>query len=286
MRNSRTTGRRRSESWPQAVSNPLRVGRIAFSNVAPVYTAFDAGAVPVSARFITGVPSSLNAQLDHGELDAGPVSAAYYLRHAERYTIVPDVCIAARDEVLSVALVSTLPPGLLAGKPIAVTRDSASGLALLNLLLRQRYGIDPVFDPVDDPLAAARAGRPTLMIGDRALDARDLFPPSHLYDLAQLWNDWTALPMVFAVWVARNDIVAERPHDVAALGAAFAASVAWSQGHTSEVIAAAQAIAPRSTALYERYFATLSYTFDAEARAGLTRFASELGFPEVSHVGR
>ena len=265
------------------MSNPLRVGRIAYTNVAPVYTAFDIGAVPVEARFVTGVPSTLNALLGRGELDAGPVSAAFYLRHADRYTLIPDVCIAARDEVLSVILVSALPPGLLANTPIAVTRDSASGLALLDLLLRRRYGIDPTFDPVDDPIAAARAGRPTLLIGDRALDARQAFAPSHCYDLAELWNDWTAVPMVFAVWVARNEVIAERPEDVIKLGTAFAQSVEWSLSHADEVIAAAQGMAPRDAALYEKYFSTLSYTFDAEARAGLARFASELGYSEVFH---
>ena len=266
--------------------SPLRVGRIAYTNVAPVYTAFDTGAIPTDAQFITGVPSVLNAKLDCGELDAGPVSAAYYLRHADRFTLIPEVCIAARDEVLSVSLVSALPPGLLANTPIAVTRDSASGLALLNLLLRKRYGIDPRFEPVDDPIDAARAGRPTLVIGDRALDARAIFPPSHLYDLAELWNDWTAVPMVFAVWVARKEISAERPVEVAALGALFARSIAWSSTHMDEVIAGAQRLAPRDCALYTKYFSTLSYTFDDAARAGLARFASELGFSEVLHVGR
>ena len=269
------------------MSKPLRVGRIAYTNVAPVYTAFDTGAIPTDTQFITGVPSVLNAKLHRGELDAGPVSAAYYLRHADRFTLIPDVCIAARDEVLSVSLVSALPPGLLANTPIAVTRDSASGLALLNLLLRRRYGIDPRFEPVDDPIDAARAGRPTLVIGDRALDARAIFPPSHLYDLAELWNDWTAVPMVFAVWVARKEISAERPVEIAALGALFARSVAWSSTHLDEVIAGAQHLAPRDFALYKKYFSTLSYTFDAEARAGLARFASELGYSEVfHHVGR
>lgn len=269
------------------MSNPLRVGRIAYTNVTPVYAAFDTGAVPVDARFVTGVPSALNVLLDRGAIDAGPVSAAYYLRHADRYTLIPDVCIAARDEVLSVILVSALPPGLLANTPIAVTRDSASGLALLNLLLRRRYGIEPTFEPVEDPLAAARAGRPTLLIGDRALDARQAFAPSHCYDLAQLWNDWTAVPMVFAVWVARNEVVTERREDVAKLGSAFARSIEWSLAHPDEVIAAAQRMAPRDTALYKKYFSTLSYRFDDEARAGLARFASELGYSEVfHHVGR
>lgn len=267
------------------MSDSLRVGRIAYTNVAPVYTAFDSGAVTVDARFVTGVPTDLNAKLDHAELDAGPVSAAYYLRHADRYTLIPSVCIAARDEVLSVVLVSALPPGLLANKPIAVTRDSASGLALLNLLLRRRYGIEPIFEPVDDPLASARDGRPTLLIGDRALDARQIFAPSHIYDLAQLWNDWTGVSMVFAVWVARASVAANRPDEVAALGGAFARSVEWSESHMDEVIAAAQRLAPRDTALYAKYFSTLTYTFDAEARAGLARFASELGYSEALHVG-
>jgi chorismate dehydratase len=34
--------------------------------------------------------------------------------------------------------------------------------------------------------------------------------PVFVYDLGQLWNTFTGLPFVFALWIARNDAVREK----------------------------------------------------------------------------
>jgi chorismate dehydratase len=42
-----------------------------------------------------------------------------------------------------------------------------------------------------------------LMIGDRAM--KDHFPGySRVWDLGEVWREWTGLPFVFAMWVARD----------------------------------------------------------------------------------
>jgi chorismate dehydratase len=255
----------------------LRVGRIAYTNVTPVETAFDTGAVARVADIVTDVPSALNAALDARELDAGPMSAAQYLRHQARYVRLGDIGIIARREVLSVLLVSPTPPSLLDGAAIAVTRDSASGRALLEALLNARYGVRATFPVSDDPLGEALAGKPALLIGDAALDAREAFPPEHVHDLGLAWNAWTALPMVFAVWVVRREIAAARPDEVATLADAYARARAWGEAHPAEIVAAATRVHPRATGFYERYFTTLDYHVDASAEAGLTRFAEVIG---------
>lgn len=255
----------------------LRVGRIAYTNVAPVETAFDVGAVTRAANVVTGVPAALNAALDADELDAGPMSAAQYLHHSARYARLGDIGIIARREVLSVLLVSPTAPSLLNGAAIAVTRDSASARALLEALLRARYGVHATFPVSDDPLGEARAGKPALLIGDAALDAREQFPAEHVHDLGLAWNAWTGLPMVFAVWVVRREIAAARPHEVAALADAYRQARAWGQTHPEEIVAAATRVHPRAAGFYERYFTTLDYHVDAAAEAGLTRFAEAIG---------
>ncbi len=267
-------------------SPPLRVGRIAYTNVAPVETAFDCGAVIRDAVVHTAVPATLNASLASGELDAGPVSAAFYLRHTAELALLGDTCIAARGDVISVVLASSRPPTLLADTAIAVTRDSASGLALLDVILRRRYAVDAVFDPVDDAMTAALAGRPALLIGDAAIEIRDRVPPSDMYDLGRAWFDWTGLPMVFAVWAVRRDVAAQRPDDIAALAQAYTAARAWGQAHRPQVIAAARQLRPRDAAFYEHYFSTLFYELDDTARAGLARFGTELAPLEVPRVAR
>jgi chorismate dehydratase len=281
------TGRRRKRirnSRTPVSESRLRVGRISYTNVAPIETAFDLGAVERPAIVRSGRPAMLNAMLSAGELDVSPVSAAHYLANASTLALLGDCGITARAAAISVVFVCRRPPALLNDATIAVTRDSASGLALLGAVLRGRHGVQARYEPVDDPIAAAVAGRPTLLIGDDAITIRDRVAASDVHDLGTAWNEWTNLPMVFAVWAVRRDVLAQRPAEVAALGESFAQARAWGADHRGEVVAAAMAQRPRDRAFYERYFSTLTYVIDASARSGLARFAIEIANPEVRRV--
>ncbi len=251
----------------------LRYGRIAYVNVAPIETAFDAGAVVRDADVVTDVPTRLNAALLAGELDVAAVSAAHYLEHRNTLELVGDLCIAADGPVRSVLLLSPVPPALLDGASIAITAQSATGRSLLATLLEKLQRVQPTYEVVDDALTAAANGRPALVIGDDALVARKICRPACIYDLGEAWRAWTGLPFVFAVWAARREVLATRPGDVDALAAALAQGRAWGNAHRDAVVDAAIAKAPYHRALYDDYFARLSYTLDARALRGLEHFA-------------
>lgn len=264
----------------------LRVGRICYTNVAPVETAFDVGAVARQATMRSAAPNVLNAMLSAGELDVSPISAAHYLANMERLALLSDVGIVARSAATSVVLVSRRPPALLAGASIAVTRDSASGLALLRAVLRGRYGVDADYEAVDDPIAAAIAGRPTLLIGDNAIAVRDNVDAGDVHDLGTAWNSWTNLPMAFAVWAVRKDVLARRPGEIVALAEAYSWARAWGADHSAKVVDAAMRQCPRDHAFYETYFSTLTYTLDARAHDGLNRLAREIANLQSPPVAR
>jgi chorismate dehydratase len=269
------------------VSNaPLRVGRIAYTNVAPIETAFDAGAVVRAATVTSAAPSVLNAALSAGELDVSPVSAAHYLRHRAELELFGDCAVAARGKVISVVLVSARPPSLLAGASIAVTGDSATGRALIESVLLGRYGVRATFERVDDPTAVALTGRPTLLIGDAAIAIYGRVAPETIYDLGSAWFDWTGLPMVYAVWAVRREIVATRAADLRRLVDAYTAARAWGRIHREAVIDAALIQRPHDREFYENYYTTLHYELTSDARSGLARFASELATLEAVHVTR
>ena len=225
----------------------------------------------------------------------GPISAAFYARHADELMLVDGPCVGARDYARSVLLVSQAPPHVLDGVEIAVTRESATGRALLQILLERRYGVRATFVSTEDPMYAAQMHQPTLLIGDQAIDAAQRFDPEHCYDLAHLWHEWTEADMVFAVWVMRRDSYDQRPHELDAAVAALAAAQMWGESHLADVIARAQAIRPRPAGFYENYYTdALNYRLDLSARAGLARFIAELDAvglmpgvlrtPEVSRV--
>jgi chorismate dehydratase len=254
----------------------LRYGRIPYVNVAPIETAFDAGALARDVEIVVGVPTALNAALAEGAIDVAPISAAHYLRHRERYAPLADLCIAADGPVRSVVLAAPRPPHLLGEAEIAVTRDSASGRALLETILRRFPAVRARYAVVDDALAAARAGQATLLIGDDALSARAELAPAQVYDLGEAWREWTGLPFVFAIWSVRRELLERAPADVAALAGALVAARAWGEEHRAAVIDAAVAQRPGHRALYDDYFIRLSYTLGDRARRGLEHFASLL----------
>jgi chorismate dehydratase len=263
----------------------LRYGRIAYVNVFPVEAAFDAGAVTRDVEVLPAVPAQLNAAMSAGEIDAGAISAAHYLANREHFARLGDLCIVADGPVRTVLFCSPRPPALLGEATVALTSHSASGRALLATLLASFPDVKPRYEVVDDALAAARAGRPTLVIGDDALIARAELPPAQVHDLGEAWRFWTGLPFVFAVWAVRRETLAERPDEVEALSRALVAARDWGDANRDAVIDAAIAVKPYHRALYVDYFTRLSYRLDERAEQGLERF-STLFRPEALRVAR
>ncbi len=263
----------------------LRCGRIKYTNDLPVYAAFDAGAIAYPGRLHADVPSRLNAMLLGGELDLSPVSAFTWASNAGELVLLSDLCIGARDEVVSVVLISKSPPALLDGVAVHLTEESATGRNLLRVILERRYGIAPRYVDEPRPYERAVAGEPTLLIGDSAIDAIEHFPADCVYDLGKLWHEWTGQQTVFAVWAARRDVYERDPQGVHACMHALTDAYTWSRSHAADVIAMAQRAIPRPQGFYEMYYGKLNFMFHAAARNGLAAYCRELvaigAIPEI-----
>ncbi len=254
----------------------LRCGRIKYTNDLPIYAAFDAGAISYPGTLHADTPARLNAMLLGGELDLSPISAFTWAANSQNLVLLPDLCIGARDEVVSVVLVSPTPPAMLDGAPVFVAEESASGRNLLRIILERRYGLRPTYVNEPQPLRRAEHGDATLLIGDSAIDAIERFPSDSVYDLGRLWHEWTGKQTVFAVWAARRDLYLR---DAAAVGACMHAltdSYTWSRAHSHEVIARAQHTIPRPLGFYESYYGKLNFMLHAAAQSGLAAYCEEL----------
>jgi chorismate dehydratase len=254
----------------------LRCGRIKYTNDLPIYAAFDAGAIAYPGTLHADVPARLNGMLLGGELDVSPVSAFAWAAHADELVLLPDLCIGARDEVVSVVLVAPVAPPALGDATVYVTAESASGRNLLRVLLERRYGLHPSYEAVDDPLERAGAGEPALLIGDAAIDARERFAPERCYDLGKLWHEWTGHQTVFAVWAARRDAYARDPEAIRSCMHALTDAYTWSRSHVQYVVDAAQRAIARPAGFYESYYGKLNFTFHSAAQSGLAAFCREL----------
>lgn len=247
-----------------------------YVNDLPIYAAVDEGVVEYPGTLVADVPARLNEMMREGELDMGPVSAFEYAIDADRYVLLPDLCIGARDEIVSVLMISKTPPALLDGVRIATTTESASGKNLLRILLERRYGVKAEFVEVDDPLEHARAGEPAMVIGDAAIDAAFEFPSEYVYDLGTLWRDWTGEQSITAVWVARRDVYEQRLDEVRACLHALTDAYSWGRAYPERVVALAQSQRPRPAGFYQIYYGKLNFTFHSAAQRGLAAYCREL----------
>lgn len=254
----------------------LRCGRIRYTNDLPVYAAFDAGVIAYPGTLHADVPARLNAMLLAGELDLSPISAFTWAANSEELILLPDLCIGARDDVVSVVLVSSKPPAQLGGERVFVSHESASGRYLLRVILERRYGVRARFVDEAVPLERACEGEPSLLIGDAAIDAIERFPAESVYDLGRLWHEWTGQQTVFAVWAARRTAFERNPKAVQACMHALTDSYTWSRAHMDEVIALAQRAIPRQPGFYETYYGKLNFMFHAAARNGLAAYSRKL----------
>jgi chorismate dehydratase len=176
-----------------------RIGAVRYLNTKPlIYGLTD---LMPNADLVLDLPSRLADGLADGTLDVALIPSIEYLRDPA-YTIVSDACIACRGPVLSVKLFSRVPVAEI--RSLALDEGSRTSVALIRILLGQRYEIEPRLEPL--PIGAAVAdvdADAVLVIGDRAMHSPGGGPFAEVWDLGDEWVRDTGLPFVFAMWVAR-----------------------------------------------------------------------------------
>jgi chorismate dehydratase len=246
----------------------IRLGRIAYVNMAPVFFRLDA-----DVDEVPGVPTELNARLLAGEIDLAPISSIEYGRNAGRLRVLPRLCVSSEGAVDSIQLVSRLP--LEDVRSVAVTPESATSAVLTKVLL-----------PDAEHVALGEEAEAKLLIGDAALQSAFEDPTPH-YDLGRLWLERTGLPMVFAVWACADP----PPAGIDALEGALVASVRAARTEPEQLALEASERYGYPAGFLARYFEKLRYRFGPRERAGLMTFfemARDVGeldvVPEVRFV--
>ncbi len=260
---------------PGAPQRP-RVGHIQFLNCLPIYWGLMRSGALLDVDLHKDTPDRLNAALVAGDLDIGPISLVEYLRHADELLLLPDLAVGSDGPVLSVNLVSTVPPEQLDGRRVALGSTSRTGVLLARMLLGQRYQVTPEYfacpPDLTQMLLEADAG---VVIGDVALRALYEAPARGLtvVDLGQAWREWTGLPMVFAVWAVRRDFAAAYPGQVKDVHEAFLRSRDLCLAELDEVAAAAARWEPFDATTLATYFRALDFSLGQRQVAGLAEFA-------------
>jgi chorismate dehydratase len=227
----------------------IRLGRISYVNMAPVFYRLDA-----DVQEVQGVPTELNSRLLAGELDVAPISSIEYARNANHLRLLPRLCVGSEGAVDSIQLVSQKP--LEQVRSVAVTPESATSVVLTKVLLPEASHV---------PLGEDADAR--LLIGDAALKSAFEDPTPH-YDLGRLWLERTGLPMVFAVWACPDPA----PAGLVELEEALVSSVRLARVEPQQLAYEASERYGYPAGFLARYFEKLRYRFGPRERAGLMTF--------------
>lgn len=255
----------------------MRVGRIAYRNVLPIYHPLEQGLLPHNMRFVYGPPAALNKRMQAGELDLASVSSIEYARRSDRYLLLPDLAIGSNGPVQSVLLLSSLPVEQLGGKEILVSAETHTSAMLLKLLLEKYWQVPArlVAGSGSAMAALAKSGeRPVavLAIGDEALALRQSSDYEHLIDLGEVWREWTGLPFVFGVWVMRRELGETSAPAAAAACRLLLQGKAWGQQHIESLLPLTGRGIGLDTDALRRYFQGLSYDLGPAEQQGLRTF--------------
>jgi chorismate dehydratase len=227
----------------------IRLGRISYLNMAPVFYGLEA-----DVEQVEGVPTALTQMLLEGDIDIAPIPSIEYARYADRFRILPRMCVSSEGAVDSIQLVTKIPFGQI--RSVAVTHESATSVVLVRILLPNAKLVPLDFD------ADAK-----LLIGDAALRSAFEDPTPH-YDLGRLWLERTGLPMVFAVWAAPEPLI----EGLIELEHSLVASVRLARAEPERLARQSSELYGYPTGFLARYFEKLRYSFGPRERAGLVTF--------------
>jgi len=223
-------------------------------------------------ELVPGVPTQLNRWLVEGRIDLGLVSSIAYARSHRRLLLSRNVSISSLGAVDSIQLVTRKP--LTRITSVALTQQSATSIALLKTLLKLGFRQEVSYHDLEGPVSEAlEEYDAALLIGDQGLEALYFPEPDTIcHDLGELWQEWTGLPMVYAVSAAREDFAVTNGPELVAVERELAGCVDYARHHLEEVVESAVDLYRFDRPALTRYFALLRYDFTEEYRQGLRRF--------------
>ncbi|MEC9373357.1 MAG: menaquinone biosynthesis protein [Planctomycetota bacterium] len=197
---------------PAGAAPPLRLGAVSYLNTLPLIEGLDK---LEGVDLTRAAPSRLADLLEAGRLDAALAPVIEAQRSTHHFAFLAVGMIGSDGPTFTVRLYSAEPIEKI--KRVHADTDSRTSIALLRIILAERFGITPEivsFDAreriatFDNATTAEPSEWPPamLLIGDKVVTSS---PPAvrypHQIDLGEQWALLTGLPFVYALWMCRAD---------------------------------------------------------------------------------
>jgi predicted solute-binding protein len=236
----------------------------------------------VSGELVVADAADIDERMAMGVLTAGLVSAAAYLRHAERYQRSAHVGLMATGPGAQAAvLFSPHELSLLEGATFAVQPAAGGERALLEALLRSEHALVVATEERRGPLNLVLRDFPAvLMVGERALvTAQNLPEGVTAHDLTDWWHRETSLPYPVGVWVAQRQWAEDHPEAWTTVQREVAQARDLGLLMQDAMLSDWCTRRPMRPEALRRHLAAYSYEPGGRFTAALTRFAQLAGLP-------
>jgi chorismate dehydratase len=186
------------------ISKKSRVCAVSYLNTVPLVWGIEHGVQRDIFDLNYALPAECADQIASGEADIGIVPVIEIARQKLDYFRATG--IACRGPVRSILLVSKVP--LREIKTLATDLGSRTSVMLSRIILAEKYGVQPKLISRRAELAPMLGeADAALLIGDPALRLDPGKLPFETLDLGLEWTQMTGLPMIFALWSGRKEIM-------------------------------------------------------------------------------
>lgn len=262
----------------------LRIGHIRYANCTPIFNALVEMFPEYGPCLVDGVPAELNRMLLGGAVDLCPSSSICYAQSPDKLIILPELSISSIGAVQSVLLFSRKRIEDLGGNEVLLSAESATSVNLLKILLKQKYQCECSYRVTVSGASALTDGtQALLLIGDAALRASFAPGEFNVYDLGELWFNWTGLPFVFALWLADRQICVREQRTMRLLAERFVMAKECALASLEQIAELANETSWMGRERLLSYWKVLSYDLTESHMEGLRLFyrcAAEQGLIE------
>jgi chorismate dehydratase len=182
----------------------IRISAVSYTNTKPFLYGLQHSAIIDQIDLSLDIPSDCAQKLIDDKVDIGLIPVAATL-NLPQWEIVSAYCIGAVGAVNSVFIFSNC--DIKDVKRMQLDPQSRTSNNLARVLLKNFWKVQPeLIVGASDYSQSADNQTAFVQIGDRTFGKTNQYP--FVYDLAEEWQKFTALPFVFAAWIANKPIPA------------------------------------------------------------------------------
>ncbi len=248
--------------------NKYKVSAVSFYNTLPLVYGLKNSSLIHSIELTVDNPARCAERLIEGSADIGliPVAAIPLIKNANVFS---EYCIGAIGKVRTVILASDIPKNEI--KEIFLDSHSRSSNALVKIMAKEFWKINVSFRNGYEGFEniEIKGNTAAVVIGDKAFRVEKNH--KYIYDLAEEWEKFTGLPLVFACWAANKPLEKEFIRK-------FDESMNFGLGHIHEASLTANLNGLSDYESIEYYLRNnISFNFDEKKKEAMKLFLELLG---------